>query len=157
MLLLWHSVHWPWHNPQSCCSGGVRVCHCHNNVIQWWQNNGVEILGFCVTPWEVRGVLLKLQLSTLILIVLYWPIVPTLYQVLFKVSVYIILMIKCMISIVIVMDFYKIFLWPLQKVLYLTMELFQPQMRKITSGYHDYPLKGLNFWYMYCSQKTFAE
>ena len=28
-----------------------------------------------------------------------------------------------------------------------------PRWEKWTSGYHNYPLKGLNFWYMYWSQK----
>ena len=37
------------------------------------------------------------------------------------------------------------------------MELFQPQMKKITSGYQNYPLTGLNFWYMYFSQKKSSE
>ena len=35
------------------------------------------------------------------------------------------------------------------------VEWFQPQTRKITSGYHNYLLKGLNFWYMYCRQFFF--
>ena len=34
---------------------------------------------------------------------------------------------------------------------------FQPQMRKITSGYHIYLLKGINLRCMYLSQRRFAE
>ena len=31
-----------------------------------------------------------------------------------------------------------------------------PRWEKLTSGYHNYLLKGLKFWYMYCSQKYFS-
>ena len=37
------------------------------------------------------------------------------------------------------------------------MEWFQPHMRKITSGYHNYPLKGLHLRYMYFSQTHFYD
>ena len=32
-----------------------------------------------------------------------------------------------------------------------------PRLEKLTSGYHNYPLKGLNLRYMYYSQKHFSE
>ena len=35
------------------------------------------------------------------------------------------------------------------------LKWFQPQKRKLTSGYHNYPLKGLNLRYMYLVKKTF--
>ena len=36
-------------------------------------------------------------------------------------------------------------------------EWSQTNMRKLTSGYHNYPLKGFNLRYMYFSQKQFSE
>ena len=30
-----------------------------------------------------------------------------------------------------------------------------PRQEKLTIGYHNYPLKGLNLRYMYCSKNTF--
>ena len=33
----------------------------------------------------------------------------------------------------------------------------RPRWEKLTSGYHYYPLKGLNLRYMYCSQNHFSE
>ena len=30
-----------------------------------------------------------------------------------------------------------------------------PRWEKLTIGYHNYPLKGINFWYMYCSKNHF--
>ena len=32
-----------------------------------------------------------------------------------------------------------------------------PRREKLTSGYQNYPLKGLNMRYMYCNQKHFSE
>ena len=32
-----------------------------------------------------------------------------------------------------------------------------PDEKKLPSGYHNYPLKGLNLRYMYCIQKHFSE
>ena len=45
----------------------------------------------------------------------------------------------------------------METVVRLTAEWFHLRMRKKTSGYHNYLLKGLNFWYMYCIQKHFSE
>ena len=42
-------------------------------------------------------------------------------------------------------------------LIYEGSELFQPKTRKITSGYQNYMLTGLNLRYMYLSQKQFSE
>ena len=47
--------------------------------------------------------------------------------------------------------------FPLHKSIEHQNELFQPQMRKITSGYHNYLLTGLNLLYIYFSPKQFVE
>ena len=42
-------------------------------------------------------------------------------------------------------------------LIYEGSELFQPKTRKITSGYQNYMLTGLNLRYMYLSQKQFSD
>ena len=37
------------------------------------------------------------------------------------------------------------------------LSCYSPRREKITGGYHNYPLKGLNLRYTYCSQKQFSE